>query len=410
MYSPRPTVCINEVEQPDSIVVNNITIQSGRTGVNEQPRAAYSTISLISKDGLPIEADLNQCVRVNVQDSNGNETGLFRGFITDISNAIIAHGVLGYVVQTTFTAVSALAKLPRFATATDYPKQFDGERIAAIVGNILIAWDEYDAAATWATIDSALTWNTIDPNNFVNNIESGDYELTAYSGGAVAAAALMNQVADSVNGVLYETPDGYVNYQSAFGRLRDVQENGYITLQGADISAQGLAVGTNLGDVVNEIVLSYKNDQTVTASDLVSQEIYGIQSASKGTLLEHEVDAQQLADFYMDSRAASRNTLEQFQMPLHNPDLDDATRDALLGLHCGSPLEILGIPSWLNGGSFTGFVEGLQWQITEDTLILAAQVSDFSLSAIPESWEQVSGLYWNTIDPTLVWAGAQIVS
>lgn len=413
MYDPQPTVCINEVAQPDSLVLNELTIQGGRTSVDEQPRAAFSTVSLVAADGVPIEADLNQCARIDVLNSAGNTVTLFRGFITDAVNSMVASGAGGSVVQAQVTAVSALARLPRFLTDASYAKQFDGDLIAALLeSSLLISWDDYDPLTTWDTINPATTWNTIDPNDFVADIEvPGDYEITAYSGGAVAVSDLAGQVAQSVHGVLYETPDGMVNYMSTNGRVRYLQTNGYVSLDAGVLQGSGLTVGKSLGDVFNTITVTYKNDQTVTSEDLTSQTTYGIQAAQLATLLEHEADAQQMADFYMATRAETRQSLESFTVALHNPDVPDATRDALLGVFCGLPIEILNLPSWMNGGTFTGFVEGYRWDVTENTMFLTCTVSEYAFSAIPEYWDQVDlALLWNTIDPALTWATAQIVS
>jgi len=413
MYDPQPTVCINEVPQPDSLVLNRLTVNGGRTGVDDQPRAAYSTVSLVAADGVPVEADLNQCIKVDVLDSAGNTVTLFRGFITDAVNTLVASGMGGSVVQAQVTGVSALARLPRFLTDASYAKQFDGDLVYDIlVNSTLTSWDDWDALQTWAEVDPTLDWSEIDPTNYVEFIDQpGDYEITAYSGGAVAASSLLDQVAKSAHGILFEKPDGYMWYWSGLGRQRYIEDNGFTSLSAGLIQGSGLTVGKSLGDVFNRITVTYKNDQTVSALDADSIELYGEQGAQLQTLLEDSGDAQNLADFYMTTRAYPRASLQSFTIALHNPDMSDELRDALLGVFCGFPIEINDLPSWVNGGAFTGFVEGYRWDVSEKTAFLTCMVSEFEMSAIPMSWAQVAGtITWDNVNPALTWATTKIVS
>ena len=410
LYNPNPTVTIAGREWASN-VINSISITAGRSTVEEQPRAGYCTIRLVNYTSIPPTIRLNDTVHVNIANSSGIDPRLFTGYVTDVGRRIINTGTRGIVTEVTVTAVGPLARLARLGTESTYPKQFDGDRITSILTDAFTtSWNEVPAALAWNAADPVKTWDTYDPG-YVGTIDApGDYEIVAYTGGIVSAQSHCDEVAKSGLGVLYETPDGLVNYDSATARI-DRAALGYLTLSANDCIGLGMETQTNIGELVNRLTVAYKNGAETTAEDSDSILRYGLFAAKLSTLLEQGTQAVQQRDHYLQTRSLERFNVGAVTVPLHNPDLPDATRDALIGVFCGTPLAIPDFPTTLLPTGFSGFVEGYRWDITNKTATVTMNVSDFGLTAIQQAWLQVNPIeLWNTLSATLQWQDARIVA
>lgn len=410
-YNPNAVICINENIISGDLIVNNITIIGGRSNVDEQPRASVCNISLIDVNGVVPEIDLNQCLRVEVDNSDAEKTQIFKGFITDVTPTVVNSVSGALVIEYQLTAVSPLARLGVYETEGAYAKEFDGDRVFNVLSDaILTKWEDVPPAETWADVDPSLTWATYDPNNFIGFIDRpGDYELVKYEGGVTNAKSLLENVANSALGILYEKNDGTVNYDSASARIARTIENGFNTLSVEHCQGAGLFVAKRLGNIYNEFKIGYKNGQ-VFAEDLTSKTLYGLNAGGRDTLLENEGDAETQATHYIRTRAYPRQTIDTINVPLHNEALPDATRDLLLNLFCGVPLQIPDLPNTL-GGSFVGFIEGYTYTITNKTMFCNLKLSPFEMSQIPQSWGAVDGaITWDDVQLTLTWADAKVVN
>lgn len=411
IYDPNPQVCINFTDYT-SDTINSVSISAGRQSVDEQPRPSYAKVSVLVVDDSYPPIKLNDCLQVSVSNSTGIDPKLFSGYVTDITRQIVAHGQVGTAVLIEVSAVGNLARLSRFTTADSYSKEFDGDRIYNILQDALTtSWDEVPSALTWSALPSTTEWATYD-TGYVGTIDQpGAFELVAYSGGEVAAKSLTDQVADSALGILYETPDGYINYDAASARITRVANEGYTEVPAEFVVAAGTSSNISSADLINSMSVTYKNNDSVFGEDADSILIYGKQAGSKSTLLETEASAEMQRDLYLATRSQPRENISSVTIPLHNPDLPDATRDALLGVYCGFPLSIPDLPASIKTYGFAGFVEGYTWTLTDKTAFLTMNVSDYGLTAIQQSWQQVSSAeLWNTISPTLDWENARTVA
>lgn len=409
IYNPQPSVTIAG-RTWDANVLDGITITAGRSSIDEQPRAGYCQIRLVNYTGVAPQIHLNDTVQVNVADSSGTDPRLFAGYITDIQRRMIGTGSKGRVNEVVITAVGPLARLSRFATAATYPKQFDGDRIAAILNDAYTtSWDELPATMQWDDIDPTKTWVTYEPG-YVGTVDTpGDFEIVDYSGGIASALSLCDQVAKSALGVLYETPAGYINYDSATARVDRAAASGFLELDANYCIGVGMETSASIGDMINSLTVSYKNNLEVSGDDADSINRYGLFAAKLTTLLESGTAAQQQLDQYLGTRSLERLNIGAVTVPLHNPDLPAATRDALLGVFCGTPLSVPDFPTSLLPTGFTGFVEGYRWEITNKTATLTMNVSDYGLTAIQQAWLQVNAAEaWNTLSATLEWQDVRI--
>lgn len=398
----------------DARTLNRINIRMGRESVDDQPRAGYCTISLLNHDNVTAgQLNVNDLGWVTIEDSAGSPQRVFTGYITDIRRSLVDVGPGGQVAVVDITMVGPLGRLSRRESDSSYDKQFDGDRITAILeGVFTTSWVEVTPPTLeWEDVDPALTWATYDPG-YAGIIETpGAYELTAYSGGAVEALSLAQAAAQSALGVLHEESDGTISYDTATTRITRVANSGYTELSSDYCTGVGLASFTNSAQIINRMRLTYKNGQVVSGDETASQALYGLFAASRSTQLEDGISAQQQVDLYMATRAYPRISLEAISIPLHNPNLPHALRNALVGVYCGLPLSIPDLPLQIDNEPFTGFVEGWTWQIDRKTATLTLQVSDYALTAISVQWNQVpASELWNTITPTLTWETARTVA
>jgi hypothetical protein len=100
--------------------------------------------------------------------------------------------------------------------------------------------------------------------------QPGDFELVAYSGGATGALNLAQQAAQSGLGVLYESPDGKISYSDYTYRTDEVAANGFTTIDTDSILARNLSSVSRLSDLINEVEVKYKNNQTETDENATS--------------------------------------------------------------------------------------------------------------------------------------------
>lgn len=410
-WNPQPQVTIGGIDFT-SDTVDRVTINSGRMTVEDQPRAGYANISLIVLDNTYPTITLNAVVVISVVDSTAAHVPIFTGYITDVDRTIDRAGTVANTVKINITAAGPLSRLAKFLTADSYAKEYDGTRITNILADVFsTSWNEVaPTTLTWAAVDPAKTWLTYDPG-YVGTVETpGDYELTAYSGGAVEALSLSRLVANSGLGILYETGDGLVNYDSATTRIDRVIAEGFLELDADYISSTSVSSSSRTADLINQITISYKNNQTVTAQDDNSVATYGLFSGRRSTYLELTAQAEQQRDFFLNTRALPRVSINAISIPLQNPNLGNALRDDLLDCFCGTPLTIPNLPTAVYDAPFNGFIEGLSWIITQYTADLTLTVSEYGLSSIEQAWQQVAAAEtWQTIQPTLTWENAQVV-
>ena len=182
-YVINPVVTINDVDYT-SDTINGLTATAGRTIVDEQPRAGYCNVRIIEFDANTNNIEIHQEIQIKVDDSNGNDVVLWTGYVSDVTRSIQQFGQTGYVTQVNVTGVGTLGKLNRrLAGGNGYAKQFDGDRIAAILLETAgETWADVDPALTWANVDPLLTW--ADYDILIGTIDTpGDFELQAYAAG-----------------------------------------------------------------------------------------------------------------------------------------------------------------------------------------------------------------------------------
>ena len=410
-YTIDPKILINGVEYKAE-TINGVTLTAGRTTVDEQPRAGFASITLVTPDNTYPNIEIDYRVVVRVDNSAGTPVTLWTGWVSDVETTLGAFGATGFLNQQRITAVGSLSKLNRrLAGGSGYAKEFDGNRVYDIIYETAgETWASYDPAETWADVNPLLTWQTADL--LIGDIDRpGDFELTDYAAGENSGLTLAQQAAASGLGILYESPDGKISYDDYTSRTDDVSLNGFTDIDSDAILTSGLSSVSRLSDLANEVEIVYKNNQTEIDSNAASIALYGLYSAKINTILENAVDAEQRVDYYLDTRAFPRRQLNQITLALHLDQVANLMRDAMLPMRMSKPIRITALPDSIYPGNFAGFVEGYTWTLNRNELFLTLNVSEYGFSQLEMNWLQVPpALTWAGVDATLEWQEARVVA
>lgn len=401
VYTPYPKVIFDGgVEYTDNTIAN-ISINLGRRNIYEQGQPGVATVELWTDASVALDVNLSDSVVIQIKDSAGAYQTIYTGTISDLEITLDGYGEIGSIARYRVTGVGVLAQLnKRLTGGLGFAKEFDGTRVYNILHDAFTQdWSEVAPTLTWQQVSALATWDNWDATSatLLNNLAAqidvpGDYELTAYSSGAANALTLAQNAAQSGRGFLYEAADGSLYYDSWSSRASQIP----LTLTADDLLAQGLRQAAQWSEVVNDVSLTYKNNQKVTAADGTSQQVYGQLSGSRSTQLENQTDAQLQADQFLESRSYPRTYPENLTIALHSPTVSDATRDALIAMHVGASVYTDDLPA-VFGTVFDGFVEGMNWRIDRYRAILT-----LTCSAVSETYPHK---IWLQIAPTVTWAG-----
>lgn len=377
-YFPNPTVTIAGVNFTTNTLAG-ISITYGRTSIWEQARTAYATISIYVPNNADNGFKINDSIVVKIKNSTGTDKTIFTGKATSISNSVANTGSSGQVCVQTITAVGPFAAMSRVITGTtNFPKELDDDRLDRII------------------TASGVTKDVID--------SPGIYEFHERPANASDCYSLAAFYAGMVFGYIYETPSGAVGYANESRRLNTVQDDGYEIIPLNVILAQGVESFVGREDITNDILLSYKNNQSLTASDSASISAYGRSAASINTELETSDDATDIANRYIRLRAYPVLSLSEFTIELGNGNLTNSKRNALIDVYMGFPLEINNLPDPINPANYLGFVEGWTWNISRSNARLTLRTSDHTLSLPETRWQDVSpAQIWSAVGATITW-------
>lgn len=391
-----------------------LTITSGRTDIYSQAIAGYCNFQLIETSLATIDYEINDSVTIEVKNSANNYVFLFGGFITDLNVIVDNSGSTATSQKIQITAVGALARINRTIYTGSLSHQFDGDRIAYLLGLVLFnAWNEVPSATTWNTYDASTTWATAENSGYGEIDTPGDYELHSQASVNGTIYNLVSSYATSGLGYIYEDSQGRIGYADSTHRGTYLATYGYVDLDGNQAIGPGLQISKRAGDVRNAITVAYDADSasTVTDSDPASISLYGELASIVTTTLRHQADAIAQAAFYLDIRAYPQFEMRQITFALANPEIDDSDRDSLLNVFMGQPLNIVNLPANMVNGEFQGFVEGWTWTANYNSLILTINLSPVAYSLQAFRWNSVPLTEsWNTINPTLEWIDATIVA
>ena len=408
-WTPTYKILVDSQEVTD-VTVANLTVTSGRTDINQQPVAGYCQLQLINFNNSSYDFTVGTSLTVEVTNSIGTYVPIFGGLISDFTIAVNRAGDLGYTTTATITALGALSKLPKLIDNGILSQDFDGDQIYTLLSDYLLGqWNEVSPAQTWAAYNPTETWANASNLGLGEIDQPGDYELIARSSSKTDLYSLCTDIANSAFGVLYEDANGNIGYADQTHRQDYLAANGYTTLDANHANGLGLAATTRAGDLRNYFNIIYNNNgnQSYVAEDLTSQSLYGTYGESFTSRIKHTVDAEALADRYIELRANPFPKFQSITFTLGNPEIDDADRDALINIFLGQPVWIQNLPPNISLGSFQGFIEGWTFRASLNNLSVTFNASPINFSQVAVKWEQVNAAEtWNTLSPTLTWNNA----
>jgi hypothetical protein len=411
-WAPIWLVEIDGVEYT-SAVLANLTIESGRTNIYEQAQAGYTNIQLIDVNQATIPVNINSTISIQVKNTSNTFVPIFGGNVVDIGLEVRDVGSTMFTQTYSITALGALARLPKALTNGVLSKDFDGNQIYTILSGVLLAtWAEIPGALTWATEDPTVTWATAGNIGLGQIDQPGDYELAARSSERTDVYSLVSALATSGLGYIYEDAQGRISYADATHRTQYLTANGYVQITANQARAAGLRTETRAGDVRNNLTIKYgaTSSSEQSASDATSIATYGTLSQIITTTLHNSADATGQANFYLALRKDPQPIFSEITYDLTNPEVDNADRDALIGVFMGMPVAVNDLPANM-GSIFQGFVEGWTFRAGYNTLSISLNLSPVAYSLQSLSWDEISNTFtWSGVSPTLDWARATIIT
>jgi len=408
-WTPSYRILINGSNATNLTLVG-FTITSGRTNINTQPQAGYANLQIINKDNANFDWNVNTAITVEVKNTSLAWTPIFGGRISDVTTLVRSAGNNAYVTQLNIIAVGALARLSKAVWTSSLSQADDGNQIYTILSDLLTNnWNEVPPALTWNTYNATETWAEAQDVGLGEIDRPGQYEMEQRAADPIDFYSIVSQIANSALGYIYEDAYGNVSYADAAHRQNYLVANGYTELDANQAIAAGLRQTIRSGAIVNKYQINYGNNfgSSKTAQDTTSQGLYGQYSVSENSYLHDATDAQSVVDRYVALRAYPRPQFESITFPLQNPEIDNADRDALLGIFMGQPVKVVNLPSNIYGGEFTGYIEGWTFTSTLNGLNLNFYASPTEFSAVAQTWAQVNAAEkWNTLNVALQWEDA----
>ena len=410
-WSPDWKLTVAGVDYTD-IAISDIQHEAGRSDIYQQPNPSYIQVSFVALSGQTLPFDINDSLSLQVKNSAGTYVNLFGGDITDVTVSVQQTGGIATVVEYSVLAMGSLVKLAKELYLGTISQDEDGNQIYDLLSSVLLGtWNDVPAATTWSGYDATETWANAQNVGLGEIDQPGDYELTARSSSEIDVYSLISGLATSGLGYIYEDAQGRICYADATHRSQYLAANGYTEVSASHALSKGIATSRRIGDIRNKVSITHKNGGIATAQDDTSIAIYGQQGQNITTSIENTVDAESQADFYLALRAYPQSLFKSITFELTNPEIDDADRDALIGVFMGLPLYITDLPANLAGGSFEGFVEGWSFNAGFNKLSVTLNLSPVAFSLQYMKWLDVGvAETWNTLNPTLEWIDATIVA
>jgi hypothetical protein len=408
-YTPSYKVLIDGIELTE-VTIADITITSGRTDIYQQPVAGYCQLQLLNFNNSSYDFTVGTGLTVEVTNSIGTYIPIFGGLISDFTITVNSAGDRAYTTVASITALGALSKLPKIIDAGVLSQDQDGDQIYTLLsGYLLGSWNDVPPTETWANYNPTETWaNAV--NIGLGEIDRpGDYDMISRSSSNTDLYSLTTAIANSAFGVIYEDANGNIGYADQTHRQDYLAANGYTTLDANHANGIGLSATTRAGDLRNSFTINYDNNanQTYTATDLVSQANYGVYAENYTSRIKNTVDAEALADRYIELRANPYPKFQSITFVLGNPEIDNSDRDALINIFLGQPVWIQNLPPNITGGSFQGYIEGWTFKASLNNLTVTFNASPVNFSQVAVKWEQVNAAEaWNTLNTSLTWLDA----
>lgn len=390
--------------------VTSVSYATGRLDIDRQATAGYCRVEIVNTDNSPFTINVTEPILLELKDTNGTYITVFGGEVSDFSIGVRSPEDAGFITTGTILGIGSLARLTKAIYNTALAEGLDGAQIAEILGAALsLPWDQVTPTTTWATYSPDVTWANAE--SYIGTVDSGFYTMVSLAASPVTKSqTLVDQIASSALGQIYEDRYGDVNYDDADHRSNYLAANGFTNLDGGFATPSSIQSQTQIARIRNSLIYKYGAGyaSTYSTSDTDSISSYGLYERSIESNIKNLADITDIGSRELNLRKAPFSSLGAITFRLDNPDMSDEMRNNLIGIFFGQPVLIDNLPTNLLGGSFDGFVENIALRATPTYVDLTLYISatDFSLSTT--QWETVlpASLQWTGVNAILTWTNA----
>ena len=390
--------------------VTSVSYATGRLDIDRQCTAGYCRVEIINTDGSPFTINVTEPITLELKNTSGTYITVFGGEVSDFSIGVRSPEETGYITTGTILGIGSLAKLTKAIYNTALAEGLDGAQIAAILGAALsLPWNQVTPTVTWATYPATTTWD--EAETYIGTIDTGFYTMISVAASpTVKSQTLVDQIANSALGQVFESADGFVNYDDADHRSTYLATNGFTNLDGSYATPNSIQSQTQIASIRNSLIYKYSTayGSTYSTSDSDSIASYGLYERSFESNIKNLADITDIGSRELNLRKEPFSSLGAITFRLDNPDMPSAMVDDLIGIFFGEPVLIDNLPSNLLGGSFDGFVENIALRATPTFVDITLYISatDFSLSTT--QWETIlpASLQWTGVNAILTWTNA----
>ena len=390
--------------------VTSVSYASGRLDIDKQCTAGYCRVEIINTDGSPFTINVTEPILLELKNSSGTYVTVFGGEVSDFNIGVRSPEETGYITTGTILGIGSLARLTKAIYNTALSEGLDGAQIAAILSaGLNLNWNEVTPTVTWATYPADVTWN--EAESYIGEVDSGFYTMTALAASSTAKSqTLVDQIANSALGQIYEKKDGDVSYADADHRSNTLAANGYTFLDGGFATPSSITSTTQTARIRNSLIYRYATGyaSTYSTSDSDSIASYGLFEKSAESNIKNLADITDIATRELNLRKTAKASLGAITFRLDNPDMPSAMLDDLIAIFFGEPVLIQNLPSNLLGGTFEGFVENIALRATPTYVDLTLYITATEFSLSTTQWETIlpSTITWATTNATLIWNNA----
>jgi len=390
--------------------VTSVSFASGRLDIDRQCTAGYCRVEIINTTGAPFTINVTEPITLELKNSSGTYVTVFGGEVSDFNIGVRSPEESGFITTGTILGIGSLARITKAIYNTALAEDLDGAQIEEILGASLnLSWNEVTPTVTWATYPADVTW--AEAESYIGEIDSGFYTMIALAANPSAKSqTLVDQIANSALGQIYEEKDGDVSYADADHRSNLLSANGYTFLDGSYATPSSITSTTQTSRIRNSLIYRYATGyaSTYSTSDPDSIASYGLFERSFDSNIKELVDITDIATRELNLRRVPKGSLGQITFRLDNPELGNAMLDSLIGIYFGQPVLISNLPSNLLGGTFDGFVENVALRATPTFVDITLYISATEFSLSTTQWDTIipASLDWTGVNGTLIWNNA----
>jgi hypothetical protein len=381
----------------------------GRLNIDDQCTAGFSRVEIINVDNAPFTINITDRLQMELADSSGTYITVFTGEVSDFSVGVRSADDFGYITTGTILGVGSLSKVTKAFYNSALIEELDGEQIADVLGAALNGtWAEVTPTLTWATYPPTVTWANAE--SYYGTIDTGLYTMIPVAAANLKSSNLVDQIARSALGTIYETAFGLINYDDADHRSNYVAANGSKEFSGLYATPSTIRSQLQIAKIRNSEIVKYGTayGSTYEESDANSIATYGLFQRRYDSNVKNLSDVTDIVTRDLSLRAVPRNQFGAITYRLDNSEMPDALRDELISVFFGEPVVVTNLPENMFDGYFDGFIENINMNSTPAYVDLTLYLSPLDFSLVAPTWETVvpNNIIWSNVNASLPWSKA----